>query len=344
MIRHPLLFTVFTVDLLSLLLLMWAAVVAFQIAIHWHPQDTGPKQLRLQARSETAALATTWVFGLQLFATAVLVFALTNILPDMVPGAMCGTGVLQAMESGGPRMLIFRLTALVVFWVWRRVENVNQSLPEAPLVPVNARFILLALPVFGLALHACGQAVMALELQQPVDCCAVIYDQFQDAGAARRTMRIPNQAWMAMFGGASVFLVAAALAAWRRPAYRGRNILLASAALLWLPVSAIALVAGLAAYHYGVLHHHCPWCLFLPEHRLIGFPIWVSWIVVAYETTASLVLSAIAAGQPPSATAMARKVAGKAAGNVLLAALLFVLLTAGPALWWRLHFGMWLGG
>jgi hypothetical protein len=36
--------------------------------------------------------------------------------------------------------------------------------------------------------------------------------------------------------------------------------------------------------------------------------------------------------------------AGLAARNTLLAVLIFLGLTVGPALWWRLRFGMWLTG
>jgi hypothetical protein len=41
---------------------------------------------------------------------------------------------------------------------------------------------------------------------------------------------------------------------------------------------------------------------------------------------------------------MAAHRAAKAARNVLLAILLFVLLTVGPVVWWRLRYGMWLTG
>ena len=34
----------------------------------------------------------------------------------------------------------------------------------------------------------------------------------------------------------------------------------------------------------------------------------------------------------------------QAARNALTAMLFFVLLAAGPAVWWRLHFGVWLNG
>lgn len=344
MTRHPLLLAVFATDILTLLLLAGAAAVAFRIVLHWDPQDTGAHQLRLQAHAETAALAGAWAFGLHLFATASLIYAITNTLPDMVPGAMCGTGVLQAMRSGGPRMLIFRLVGLAILWVWWRMEKVNRDLPESPLAVVNARLVLLALPVLVLAEHAAWQAALAMEFQQPVNCCAIIYDRFSSLDDARQTMGVHNPLWMNAFSIATIGLLIAAIKAWKTCARRTSTVLLAVLTMVWLPLSAIALVRVLAAYHYGVLHHHCPWCLFLPEHRLPGFPIWAAWMLVALEAASALALSLFATDpSSPLGRTAGRKAAG-AARNTVLAAMLFVLTTVGPALWWRLHFGVWLTG
>ena len=344
MTRHPLLFAVFTTDILTFLLILGASATAFRIALHWDPQNTGAEQLRLQARSETATLAVAWAFGLHLFATATLVYAMTNILPGMVPGAMCGTGVLQAMSSSGLRMLVYRLVGLAILWVWWRVENVNQSLPEAPLIPITARLVLLVLPVLGLALQASWQAALSMDFQQPVDCCAVVYDQFQTLRAAQRTLGINDAVWLTAFGAMTIALLAAAWAAWKFPTRRRAHLLLAALTIGWLPIAAITLVRVLAACHYGVLHHHCPWCLFLPEHRLIGFPLWTSWLLVALEMLSALVLSALSVRQSPLVRRHACEQAATSARNTLLAALIFVLLSAGPAVWWRLHFGMCLTG
>ena len=112
----------------------------------------------------------------------------------------------------------------------------------------------------------------------------------------------------------------------------------------WLPIAAVALVRVWAAYHYGVLHHYCPWCLFLPEHHMIGFPVWIAWLVVAYEAPAALVLSLPFIRKLPGVSLPADVGARQAARNMLMAVVFFVLLAVGPAIWWRLHFGMWLNG
>jgi len=344
MTRHPLLLAVLTADMMAFLLLLTGAATAFRIALNWNPQDTGPEQLRLQARSETAALAVYGAFGLHLLGSAILIYGMTNILPGVVPGAMCGTGVLQAMQTEGPRMLIYRFAATAVFWVWWRMEKVNRALPEGALVPLNARMVLMLLPACGLALHATWQALRAMDFQQPVDCCAVVYDQFRSLAEARRTLGVGNVFW-----GWALVVITPALTTvagwvWKNPARRWLPLLLVPAAALWLPVAAVALVRILAAYHYGVLHHYCPWCFFLPEHYMVGFPIWAAWLWVALEAPAVVVLSMPLIRQMPGAPAPVNDEVRKAARNILLAIVIFLLLGIGPAVWWRVRFGMWLIG
>jgi hypothetical protein len=344
MTRHPLLLAVLTADMMAFLLLLAAAATAFRVVLNWNPADTNTRQLRLQARSETSALAVSGAFGLHLFASAVLIYGLTNILPGVVPGAMCGTGVLQAMQSGGPRMLIYRFVATAVFWVWWRLERVNRALPEGPLVPINARIVLVLLPACGLALHATWQSLLAMDLQQPVDCCAVIYDQFRSLGEARQTMGIRNAFWAWSFAVITPILTVAAGIVWKGRPRRRLPLLMALLAGGWLPISAIALVRIFAAYHYGVLHHYCPWCLFLPEHHMVGFAVWTAWLLVALEAPAVFVLSVPSIRQRPAVSVQAGEGVRHAARNLLLAIIFFILLVVGPAVWWRLHFGMWLSG
>ena len=344
MTRHPLLLAVFITDVLAFLLVLAASVTAFRIALHWNPQDNGAVQLRLQARSETAALAVAGALGLHLLATMALIYAMTNILSGLVPGAMCGTGVLQAMGDSGPRMMIFRLVSMTILWIWWRVESVNQALPEAPLVPVNARIVLLALPVLGLSLQASWLAAQTMNFQQPVDCCAVVYNQFQTLREARQTLGINSTVWLTAFGAATVAMLTAAWSVWQAAFSRWANLILGALAMIWLPIAAVTLVRVLAAYHYGVLHHHCPWCLFLPEYYLMGFPIWVCWLLVAMEALTVLILSTLTRRQPRLVDHHARECAALAARNTLLAVLFFALLTVTPALWWRLNYGVWLTG
>ena len=108
MIWHPLLIAVVVGDVLSLLLWLGAAATAFQIAIKWIPQSANREQTQLERRAETARLSAKFSLVVFILSTALLIIGITNVLPAIVPGAMCGTGVLQATDGMGTQALIYR--------------------------------------------------------------------------------------------------------------------------------------------------------------------------------------------------------------------------------------------
>lgn len=345
MIWHPLLLAVIGLDLLSLLALLTASATALQVVLHWEAQSAAAQQIALERRAETAEMAARCGFGGLLTGTLVLVVGITNVLPELVPGAMCGTGVLQATDGLGARALGFRLGALLLLYGWQMLETVNRRQPLQPLTVPAARLLLLALPVALLAGGDTFQALSGLDVHQPVDCCAVVYDQFRPAERAGRSVGLPNSVWTVLFGLFGAVLAGCALGLARTPKpaggpWAGR---VAAVSLLWAGAAAVALVRVLAAYYYQVLHHYCPWCLFLPEHRFMGFPLFGALLLVVLEGPGGWMLAAAARRCRLPAQAAAERL--RSAGwRIFWAVLAFSLMAASPALWWRFRFGVWIGG
>ena len=101
MIWHPLLIAVVVGDVLGLLLWLGAAGTAFQIAVKWAPQSAHREQIQLERRTETARLSAKFSLAVFILSSILLIIGITNVLPAIVPGAMCGTGVLQATDRLG---------------------------------------------------------------------------------------------------------------------------------------------------------------------------------------------------------------------------------------------------
>ncbi|MBL0716020.1 MAG: hypothetical protein JJV98_20225 [Desulfosarcina sp.] len=342
---HPLLTATLVMDTLVLGLLTGAALAAFQVALHWTPDDTGRRQLKLQSRQEAWSLAAsiaTWVY---LAAGILLIWLLTNILPGLVPGAMCGTGVLQSCNPHGHRMLAFRLIGTVGLLCWQRMEALNRTDPLASLTATNARVLLMLLPILVLGYAESFLTLVSFDTGQPVNCCTALYDRIAALPAAE-----PSAARGSCIGLA-LFLVTTAvlpfLTQGSRPesdkAAPRRAAAMLAVATLWLVSGAVTLVRILAPYHYEVLHHYCPWCFFLPEHGWIGFPLLLSWGLVAVEAPAQW---ALVKAQPrlPEASRESRALMRRSRRRLLFGILGFGLLAAGPALWWRWQYGLWIGG
>lgn len=343
MIRHPLLMGVAVMDGLALLLLIASALTAVRVLSGWRPGSADRRQIQLETAAEGADLQARFAFWFFAISTVLLIVAIANALPPIVPGAMCGTGVLQAADGRGGRALFFRLLGLAALYIWRTIQNLNRTQPESPLAVLQARVFLLVLPAVFLGVVDTVRAAGRLSSHGPVSCCAVIYDEVRSVTEATSTAGFSDAAWIrGFFLIGLALLIAAGWAAMVRRASRLTVRLLAISALVWVPVGGVALVRALAAYHYGVLHHHCPWCLFLPDHYGVGYPLFGALGATAMEGSAAWASAAVAARYPAVRDACASRVR-RSGRRIIVAVLLFVALSAGPALLWRLRFGVWMG-
>ena len=343
MIRHPLLIAVFMGDLISLLLLLAAAKTALKTVTEWAPQSAAGRQIQLERAVETGELTAKFALAAFFASTLVLLVGITNVLPAVIPGAMCGTGVLQATDGLGGPAVFFRLLVLGVIYIWLILAKLNNLRPDSPLTTSNARVLLLMLPLHLLAVSTTMQAVLRIDTHQPVDCCAVVYDQFSSLAVARQTAGISNTLWLLIFWTLSILVTFSSWQAWRaKPAGRVKTSgWTALFTLLWVPTAAVVLIRVFAAYYYQVLHHHCPWCLFLSDHKFVGIPLFFCLAVVVLEGPAAFITAKIAVNYPQFVQTAARR--SKIAGlRILLAAGAFIGMVSLPAIFWRLQFGVWI--
>ena len=111
-VAHPVLVAVLALDAMALALLGAAVVTAVRVVLGWAPDSSASAQLTLEARADSASLLGRLGAAALLGATLLLVGAIARVLPSIVPGAMCGTGVLQSMDGLGGRALALRGVAL----------------------------------------------------------------------------------------------------------------------------------------------------------------------------------------------------------------------------------------
>lgn len=344
MIWHPLLIAVVVGDLLSFLLLIAAAKTAFQTLIKWAPESAVREQVLLERKAETARLSVKFGFTVFLLSSVILFIGITNVLPAIVPGAMCGTGVLQATDGLGGHALIYRFLAFLIMMLWLTFEKLNLSRPDVPLTKYNSRVLLLVLPFFLLAVITTFRGIVRIDTHRPVDCCAIVYDQFANLAAARQSAGIPETFWIWAFWILTVLLLVCAVWFFKSQPGGGKTAAgcLALVTVFWVPVAALTLVRVYAAYFYQVLHHHCPWCLFLPEHKFVGVPLFGALVIITLEGPLSY-LSVKIAENYPSLVKGARIRARLAGLRLLMAAAAYTGMVSLPAICWRMFYGVWLG-
>jgi hypothetical protein len=344
---HPLVLAIWLLDLTAWAICLGAGWRLLMILPRWQPASSEAAQLWRERALALTVYQGRWVMAIQAAALGVLLLGISNAWVAHVPGAMCGTGVLQAMGPAGRQTLLLRLLTLLLLYCWRVVEQIDARRPEARLALTQGRLLLLAAPLLFLSSWRFGRAVAAVFSQGPVSCCAVVYDQLGrlGGGGVSADSMVSAHGWsVACFGGALLVACWGAIR-WRRPASAGPMAtgLVTGLTLLWIGAAVMGLKIGVAPYLFEVLYHPCPWCFFLWDHGGAGFVLFGLLAWIAAESTAGLTAAVVARRHAPLADAALERVR-KAGGRLCMAALFFAALAAAPALLWRLRFGGWITG
>ena len=205
---HPLLLSVSALDLAGVLFLGAALAAAVRVAAGWEPGSRAEAQLRLERAAEAVSLRARACLALLVLSTLVLVFGVTVVLPGLVPGAMCAEGVFQAAGGAGRRAIFLRGAAVALLCLWHLLDRLNRTRPEAPLTVASARALMIAGPVFLLAVLDTFRAFFRIDTQEPVSCCARVYDSFGSLSEAVSTAGIPDAFWLWALAGVTPVLLA----------------------------------------------------------------------------------------------------------------------------------------
>lgn len=336
---HPLVLGISILDVLAMALLIAAALGAERVLRGWAPGSASAGQLRLERGLEAAGLFAGGGAILLVISTGLLILAVTAILPELVPGAMCGTGVMAATEGKGAQALTLRGLSLVLLSVWFVLHRLDRGSAQAPLATLVSLALVVATPMSLWAAVDTARALWALDTHGAVDCCSALYAEAHGAGGAGAGAGL--WALGGYFIGALVLILG-----WLRIGMKGtlRGWALAPwvlGTLAWVPLAQDVLIRHLAAYHYEVLAHHCPWCLFLPEHGAVGYVLFGALAMVVVQPVAAATAS-FAVGSAAAVRDDARDRIRKAALWVVVGIAVFVAFSVGPAVSWWLRFGVWM--
>jgi len=340
---HPLILAVLLLDGLSAVIFLLVSITSFRVLLDWNPGTASRGQIKLEQASELAEYQVVWVLLMQILVSVLLVVSVSNDLPDMVPGAMCGTGVIQAGTDWGWRPFFTRYLLLMMLSICTGFSSLGRTSKQRDLTVAGAKIFLVAFPVFLIAVSASFVFYTSLDVHKPVDCCAVVYDAFSPGKSPDELWNLPEQYLLVIFGllsaavGITGFLCAAGYAGRRR--FPGP--LFTVLANLWVIAASAALIRCFSAYYYRVLHHHCPWCLFLKDHYFSGYPLWGTLMAVSLVSTR--VWMGYSVGKRfPELREHGYNSAQRAVRFCLFLFVAFLVMTVGPAVVWRIRNGVWL--
>ena len=333
---HPAALAVGLLDLIAWAIFLAAGWRVLAALPQWQPESADVLQLRRERSLELVAFQGRWITTLQAAALVALVLGVSNLWTEIVPGAMCGTGVLQAMGTAGEQTLLFRGLALLILYCGWTAERLARSDARMRPSPIHGRLLLLAGPLMVLGTWTFIQAAAALNGPEPVNCCAALYDQAGAAGwLSSAGSRVPSAIWAAACFGGALATAFWGLLQYRKPHFGGNRIALVAAVMIlaWAAAAFGGLKFVVAPYVFEILNHPCPWCFFLWDHHALGFVLFGLPVWVIAETAAGMTVRGIGRQSGvPEGPVQARL--ARAGLHIAIGAVLFAVAAAAPMLLW----------
>ena len=259
---------ILTLDILNILFLFFATVAFYfsvRIVLLYDANATTPLQYRLEKQSYLVATIIKFIFAIKIPLFIFFIFTLDNI-STILPGAMCGAGVVNATQYGTP-LLILKILNLYLFGYWIVLNSEDMKSQERKYL--RLKFFVFIIAYFLLLSEIIFQMVMffSIDVKSVVDCCGAIFSTTNGTYMAEVLGMKPLYMLGMFYGIYSAMFISYLLK--NRYIFSLLN-------LLYLIIALISLIAFFGTYIYELPTHHCPFCLLQKDYDYIGYFLYIT--------------------------------------------------------------------
>ncbi len=256
------------VYLLSETVLFLLLVVAFLVTVEllrkWDFNAFTATQFKLENRSYLVMSIIFFVLILKILLLPYFVYTIDR-LSDLVPGAMCGAGVIKANAYGYP-LLGLKIVILFLGGVWLSINRLDLEAKNYPWFKIKLWLFVLIFLLLGVEFALDILYFIHIETIKPVSCCSVIFGQTAGRNGLPLGLDIPKL--LILFFLLYILIVLTIL----------NNMALVSlfAAGLFLVIAYYAVVYFFGTYIYQIPTHKCPFCMLQGHYHYVGYILWGS--------------------------------------------------------------------
>jgi hypothetical protein len=238
--------------------------------VKWDFESFTPFQFALERQAYLVSTIILFVFLLKFVLVIYFIFSIDS-LAVLLPGAMCGAGVIKANEYGS-YLLILKLFILFLLTLWlymhyydMRTKNHHWFKHKSWLFSLIFMFILLELALdFGYFTH--------IDTHMPVSCCAALFGQLEGANPLPFGLSVPLL--LVLFYLLYILLILTLKS--------GYTLLYIITNILFVFIAYYAMVYFFGTYIYQLPTHKCPFCMLQPEYYYVGYLVWGSLFMGSY--------------------------------------------------------------
>lgn len=268
--------------ILSEFVILGIAFVAFlqalQIYSKWNFKSLNDTQYLLEKKSYFTTLAIYFVIFFK-FLLFVFFANLIDKLSLIMPGAMCGAGVISANDFG-MAIFVFKLISLFLSICWIAIHNVDLKRDYSYL----KKKYLLFFVIFSVLILEFATEILYfsnLSFASVVQCCSVIYGA-SDVGASL-PFGLSKTLFLILFIIIFVMLNVAL--------FSKNTIFSFVFGGLFLYLGYFFVIFFLGTYIYQLPTHICPFCMLQKEYFFVGYFVWISLFFGSFFAISNFVLA-----------------------------------------------------
>ena len=265
------------VEFLLFLLLVVATFHAIFILKEWNQNSSHNQQYRLEKKSYLVLSVISLTLIIKVTLLPFFIYTL-NELSAIIPGAMCGAGVIQ-VNKYGELTLVLKSVIIILILLWISLNKEDQIAKNYPYFKKKmwffiAIFILISIEFVLELLYFTNISTL-----EPVLCCSTIYKN--ESGINLIPFSISMLQLPLLFYTLSISTLISL--------YLKKSYLIFPLSILYAYVSYYAIVYFFSPYIYQLPTHKCPFCMFQGEYNYIGYFIFISLFMGSFHAINSAV-------------------------------------------------------
>lgn len=257
---------------ITLILLTYASALGIKILRNWDIESSSEDQLALERK--TYLVSTLVRYGLVFEIVSAFLFIYTaDDLHNLLVGAMCATGSLNANSFGFPA-LYAKIMVLFVAAAWIAVDSLDNKAEDYPLTKKKYGLLLFLVPLVFAGYVLQLLYFKSIDPNVITSCCGVLFSEGgTNIGSSLASLPV-RQTEVIFFGSFAVVLSLGLASA--RSVRRLFIIPFSVLSTCFFAVSMAAVISFISLYFYRIPTHHCPFDMLQAGYYYSGYPLYFS--------------------------------------------------------------------
>ncbi len=254
-----------------------ACLYALKILFHYKKGATTALQYTLEKHSYLVIVIIQVVLLIKILLVPFFTYTL-NELSTIVPGAMCGAGVLNSNDYG-EMTLFLKLIVIMLALLWMVLNKQDQKVPRSPYFTYKLWFFLFIYVMFLIELFLEVKFFTTLSTAEPVSCCSSIYTQNNESKNILLSLSFFQL--LGVFYLVYIGIVVSALVK--------NKVLLLISSILFVYIAYYTVIYDFGIYIYELPTHKCPFCMLQSDYYYVGYFIFSSLFIATFYAFATVV-------------------------------------------------------